>query len=239
MFESGLCRQERHPQNKGNARAEAWDRPGAGRRWQRTWGPKDVSVAFSDRRAGARREPCAEETACAQSLGDAGCPDSHGSRRPSRRTPSRSRAPAAPTPGAVLRPRVSCSLAKAAVVRGAAGGSGPGCLCPKPIGPRASGPPPLPPAPRELSRSLRHPARGHPALGHLVNSAETRVWPFVPALLGARGAHVSAARPWPPAEGRARPFLPLGHVCRVGMARQRPLRGSDLLSLDPQSLRTG
>lgn len=113
------------------------------------------------------------------------------------------------------------------------------CLCPKPIGPRASGPPPLPPAPRELSRSLRHPARGHPALGHLVNSAETRVWPFVPALLGARGAHVSAARPWPPAEGRARPFLPLGHVCRVGMARQRPLRGSDLLSLDPQSLHTG
>lgn len=113
------------------------------------------------------------------------------------------------------------------------------CLCPKPIGPRASGPPPLPPAPRELSQSLRHPARGHPALGHLVNSAETRVWPFVPALLGARGAHVSAARPWPPAEGRARPFLPLGHVCRVGMARQRPLRGSDLLSLDPQSLHTG
>lgn len=96
-----------------------------------------------------------------------------------------------------------------------------------------------PPAPRELSRSLRHPARGHPALGHLVNPAETRVWPFVPALLGARGAHVSAARPWPPAEGRARPFLPLGHVCRVGMARQRPLRGSDLLSLDPQSLHTG
>lgn len=42
MLESGICREDRHPQNKGN---EGWDRLSAGWRWQRMWGPKDGDVS--------------------------------------------------------------------------------------------------------------------------------------------------------------------------------------------------